>query len=58
MKDRTIVKTAWATPELTIYGKVEEITQDTWKKVGPGDNVIVCINGNAINVVSCAPGTC
>jgi len=57
MKERTVVKTAWVKPELTTYGKVEEITQG-WKRVGPGDGVIICIDGNAIAVTSCAPGSC
>ena len=58
MKDQAVVKTAWVTPELTIYGKVEEITQTIWKKVGPGDGTIICIADTAITVVSCQPGSC
>lgn len=58
MTDRTDAKTAWVTPELTIYGKVEEITQSTWKRPGLGDGVIVCISDNAIAVESCPPNSC
>ena len=58
MNDPITAKTAWVTPELTTYGKVEEITQDTWKTLGPGDGVIVCIGDTAVTVSSCAPGSC
>jgi hypothetical protein len=58
MKDPNVVRTAWVSPELTVYGKVEEITQQTWKKPGVGDGVIICISNNAVAVQSCAPNTC
>jgi hypothetical protein len=57
MTEKTTRKTAWVTPELTVYGKVEEITQQ-WKTPGYGDGMIVCIDDNAIVVRSCAPGSC
>ena len=60
MNDSITAKTAWVTPELTTYGKVEEITQDTYKVIGPGDGVIICIGDTTspVSTVSSCPGSC
>ena len=58
MMDQSVPKTAWATPKLTVHGKVEEITQATWKGPGVGDGVIVCIDNTPTPVSTCPPNSC
>jgi hypothetical protein len=58
MKNQNTIKSAWTTPELAIYGKVKDITQDWWKQPGVGDGVIICIDDNPTPVSTCPPDSC
>jgi hypothetical protein len=56
MMIQSVSKKDWAMPKLTVHGKVEQITQDTWKSPGGGDGVIICIDDNPVSVSTCPPG--
>ena len=46
-------KQTWTTPKLTIYGSVEQITEQVTvnKTPGSGDTITIQINGNPVTVV-------
>lgn len=59
MKNQNTVKSVWTTPELAVYGKVKDLTQDDWWKTpGGGDGVVICIDDTPITVSTCPPGSC